>query len=268
MDCRLDGKVALVTGGTQGIGSAIAVAMSRAGARVMINYFDTDTALAEETLAEVEATGYIGGLCEADIALPDQAERLVATTVDTFGRLDILVNNAGITIPQPESFVRQPRELWDRVIKVNLNGMLYCTQPAIRAMTTGGYGGTVINMSSVHSVITSASGKATPYPATKAGIAMFTRSLAVELAPAGIRVNAIAPGLIPTPGIGNHSPEVLRSFRRRIPMQRPGRPEEVAFVAVFLASDRASYITGQTIVVDGGYMIDGTLPDLRPESLE
>jgi NAD(P)-dependent dehydrogenase (short-subunit alcohol dehydrogenase family) len=124
-------------------------------------------------------------------------------------------------------------------------------------------GGNIVNVSSVHSVITSASGKATAYPATKAAINMFTRSAAVELAAHGIRVNSVAPGLVVTPVIGNHSPAMMEAYRRRIPLARAGEPREIAEAVLFLASPASSYVTGSTLLVDGGYAIDGTLTEVR-----
>lgn len=263
MDCRLDGAVALVTGGSQGIGRAVAVAMAQAGAAVMINHFDPDDARAQDTVDTVASLTGQAAMSRGDVSAPEYVDDLIEATIQTFGALDILVNNAGVTLKNAGTFVEQDRALWRRVIDVNLGGTLYCTQAAVRAMLAAGHGGCVLSMSSIHALLTSASGITSPYPATKAAISMFTRSLAVELAPQGIRVNAIAPGLIPTEGIGNHSDDMLQAYYRRIPMGRAGTPEEVANLAVFLASDQAAYITGQTVMIDGGYSVDGTLTELR-----
>lgn len=229
----------------------------------MINHYDRDEVGAQETVASIRAYSGRAEVFRGDIAVPEQVDDLIAATLQMFGTIDILVNNAGITLKNAGSFVEQDRAQWARVIGVNLGGTLCCTQGVVRTMLASGRGGCILNMSSIHSIVTSASGTTTPYPATKAAIAMLTRSLAVELAPRGIRVNAIAPGLIPTPGIGSHPPGILRAYYQRIPLGRAGRPEEVADLAVFLASDKASYITGQTIAIDGGYVVDGTLTDLR-----
>jgi NAD(P)-dependent dehydrogenase (short-subunit alcohol dehydrogenase family) len=239
-----EAKVALVTGAQQGIGAAAARALAAAGHDVAINWLDNQ-AQAEAVAAEIRATGRRAALIQGDVGTAAGAAALVEQTIAAFGRIDVLVNNAGI-FPRVE-FVDMTEAEWDRVIAVNLKGSAFCAQAAARAMVAGGIKGVIINLSS-------SSVRGTPlgvhYTATKAGIIGMTRSMALSLAPHGIRVNAIAPGLTDTaqPRYGNTEAELAQ----QIPLGRMGRPEEIAGLMAYLASDQAAWITGQVYHINGG----------------
>jgi NAD(P)-dependent dehydrogenase (short-subunit alcohol dehydrogenase family) len=242
---RLQGKVAIVTGAARGIGLAIARRFVREGARV---------ALADRLAAAAEAEA--AGLGPAAVAVPTdvgdagQVRRLVARTVERFGRLDCMVANAAVQAEIP--FLDLTEEEFDRVIRVNLKGAFLCGQAAARHMVETGTRGTVIHMSSVNAVV--AHPVLVHYAASKGGIAMLTKGMAVALAPHGIRVNAIGPGTVNTPINANFFavPGMVERFLLRTPLGRIAEAEEIAGVAVFLASDEASYVTGTTIYADGG----------------
>ena len=246
---RLLDKVALVTGASSGIGKAIAMRFAAEGARVVINHRPTP----QDEQAAHDLAGQLGAAAiaiAADVTRRDQVERMLAGTIERFGRLDIAVNNAGIEIKKP--FVDVTDEDWQRVVAVNLYGGFVVSQIAARRMIEQGQGGKLIFISSVHEDI--------PFPgyaaycASKGGVRMLMRNLALELAPHGISANSIAPGAIATP-INQavlDDPAALRNAISEIPVGRFGRPEEVASVAVFLASDEAQYVTGSSYFVDGG----------------
>ena len=246
---RLHDKVALVTGASSGIGKAIATRFAAEGARVVINHRPTP----QDEQAAHDLAGQLGAAAiaiAADVTRRDQVERMLAGTIERFGRLDIAVNNAGIEIKKP--FVDVTDEDWQRVVAVNLYGGFVVSQIAARRMIEQGQGGKLIFISSVHEDI--------PFPgyaaycASKGGVRMLMRNLALELAPHGISANSIAPGAIATP-INQavlDDPAALRNAISEIPVGRFGRPEEVASVAVFLASDEAQYVTGSSYFVDGG----------------
>ena len=248
---RLDGKVAIVTGSSLGIGKAIAVALAREGASVAVNY-RSHPEEGEEAVEEIQNAGGRAIAVQADVSRQEDVERLIGKTVDEFDRLDIMVNNAGIE--EKHSFVDTPYEVWERVISVNLTGVWLGCQEAARQMISQGGGGRIINISSVHEELpmpTNAS-----YCAAKGGVMMLMRTIAVELAEHGITVNNIAPGAIETPINQNlkENPEQMNELLSEIPLGRIGQPEEVAGLAVYLASDEASYSTGSTFYVDGGMM--------------
>ncbi len=248
MDMDLDERVALVTGAQQGIGRAIAIALAHAGADVAINYLD-DPAAAEAVAAEVRKAGRRAVLIQGDVASIAASTEMVASTVTQLGRLDIMVNNAGVFPRVP--FLQMTEQDWDFVIGVNLKGTCFCSQAAARAMVAAGRPGVIISLAS--QAITGLSPNGAHYAASKGGIVSLTRAMALELAPHGIRVNAIAPGLTDTaqPRYG-HSEDELRERARRTPLGRMGQPDEIAAVAVFLASDRSSFMTGQTLHANGG----------------
>lgn len=244
----LSGKVACITGAGTGIGVGIALAMADAGADVAVSYFGSEEG-ARKTAEQIEAKGRRALLRKADVAIGDQARALVDETVETLGRIDIMVNNSGVTWPKP--FLELDEETWDRTFGINLRGMYLCSQRAAQHMVKQASGGRIINLSSVHGF--SATRNHAHYEATKGGINMFTKALAIELAEHQITVNAIAPGAIEVERYYRTMPNYDRNATgKKIPIGRVGVPEDVAPLAVFLASDDASYITGETILVDGG----------------
>ena len=246
---KLQGKVAVVTGAATGIGRAIAHALSAEGASVVIDYVG-DPQLATQGVAEIQKTGGRAQAIAADVSDPTQAANLIAQTVKAFGRIDILVNNAGIEYKYP--FVDFPFDKWQKVIAVDLTGPFLCAQAAARAMIQQNSGGRIINISSVHEdlpMITNA-----PYCAAKGGLRMLMRTIAVELAPHKITVNNIAPGAIFTPIDADVEANrtIESQLMKEIPLGRWGKPEEVAKLAVYIASDDAAYSTGSTFFIDGG----------------
>jgi 3-oxoacyl-[acyl-carrier protein] reductase len=244
---RLSGKVALVTGAQQGIGRAIAVAMAREGADVGVNFLD-DPAGAERVAGEVRALGRKAVTVRGDVAQKKDVLALVATVTTALGTPDILVNNAGV-FPRSEFLDLAERE-WDDVLGVNLKGGFLCAQAAARAMVAAGRAGAIVNISS--SAIRG-DARGVHYSASKAGVLGLTRAMALALAPHRIRVNAIAPGLTDTrqPRYGN-TEEQIAARALEIPLGRMAQPDEIARVAVFLASDDAGWITGELIHVNGG----------------
>ena len=243
----LDRRVALVTGGSRGIGRAIAEALAAAGARVAVNY-RSSAAAAEEVVAGIRDRGGEAVAIQADVADGEQATRLVEQAAEAFGgRLDILVNNAGIT--RDSLILRMRPEQWDEVLDTNLRSLFFTCKAAARVMLRQ-RSGRIINIASVVG-LTGNVGQAN-YVAAKAGVIGLTKALARELGSRGITVNAIAPGLIATDMTDELSAEHRGALERRIALGRLGTPEDVAHAAVFLASDGAAYITGQVLVVDGG----------------
>ena len=246
---RLAGKCALVTGSSSGIGRAIAEVFAREGADVVVHY-NHEKDEADEVVAELEKLGRRSTAIQADIGSPGEAQRLVDAAVDALGRLDILVNNAGVEIRGPFAEVTEAQ--FDLVLGVNLKGAFFAAQAAAKLMIAAGRGGRIVNVSSIHEDV--AFLEFATYAASKGGMRMFMRAVCQELAPHGITVNDIAPGAIATPinkrTLGDG--ELLKQLQAVIPAGRLGEPEEVAAVAVFLASDEAAYVTGSTYCVDGG----------------
>jgi len=243
----LAGKIAFVTGAQQGIGRATALALASAGADVGVNYLD-DGAAAQAVIREIEAQGRRAVLVQGDVSVPAQAEAMTATVARQLGGLDVLVNNAGVFPRVP--FLEMKEGDYDLVLDVNLKGSFFCAQAAARLMVQGGRKGAIVNLSSqaVRGAVLGVH-----YSASKSGVIGMTRAMALELAPYGIRVNAVAPGLTDTaqPRYGN-SEEELAAMARALPIGRMARPGEIADVIVFLASDDARYMTGQVVNVNGG----------------
>jgi glucose 1-dehydrogenase len=246
---RLNDKIALVTGSSQGIGRAIAVRFAQEGADVVINYNRTAKG-AEEALAEVKAAGRRGLIVQADLGKVEDIRRLINQGIEHFGRLDVLVNNAGLETHAP--FWDVTEEDYDRVLNVNLKGVFFATQEFVCHLRATERRGRVVNISSVHEELPFPN--FTAYCASKGGVKMLTRNLAVELGPLGININNIAPGAIETPINTKllNNPAKLSALVAQIPLGRLGRTKEVASLAVFLASDDADYVTGSTYYVDGG----------------
>lgn len=242
----LTGKVALVTGGSRGLGRAIALTLARRGADVVINYVHNAEAAAQ-VLTEVEALGRRALAVQADVGDYDQAAQLVKTTLKSLGQLDILVHNAGIT--RDTLLMRMREDDWDAVLRTNLKGAFNTTKAAIRPMLRQRWG-RIINISSVSGLMGQA-GQAN-YAASKAGLIGFSKSLARELGSRGITVNVVAPGFIPTDINAALNAEWRDKLRMLIPLGRFGEVADVARAVAFLASDAANYITGAVLPVDGG----------------
>jgi len=241
----LHGKVAVVTGGSRGIGRAVACALAREGAAVTL--CARDRVALEKAAAELEASGAQVLAVEADVAQAPQVEQMVEACLERFGSVNILVNNAGIT--RDNLLLRMKDEEWEAVLSTNLKGVFHCTRAALRPMLKQ-RGGRIINLTSVVGVMGNA-GQAN-YVAAKAGIIGLTKATAKEVASRGITVNAVAPGFIETDMTHALDPGRQEEIRSRIPLGRFGMPEEVGELVVFLASDRAAYITGQVIHINGG----------------
>ena len=248
---RLQGKTAVVTGAGTGIGQAIALAFAQEGAAVVVDYVG-DASVSKDTISRIDALGGKSLGIDADIAIPDQVNALIHKTVAAFGMLDIFVNNAGIE--KKFAFVDYPLEEWQKIIAVNLTGPFLCSQAAAKQMIAQGGGGRIINISSIHEDLPMPTNA--PYCASKGGLRMLMRTIAVELAPHQITVNNIGPGAIYTPIDKDVESDAKLNDRilAEIPMGRWGKPEEVAQLAVYLASNDAAYITGSTHFIDGGML--------------
>jgi len=248
----LSGKAALVTGGRRGIGRGVCLALAAEGADVAVN--DVEGAeQAEAAAREVRELGRRAVVVMADVAQPDQVHAMVDGVVEQLGGLDILVNNAGVESIVP--FLEITPEEWDRVTNINLRGELRCAQSAVRHMISSGKGGAIGNIGSVQAGMV-LPGRA-HYAPSKRGVEALTANLAVELAEHNIRVNCINPGLIDTDMTSwvMKDPEILPIVLEKIALKRAGEPDEIGQVAAFLASDKASYVTGQSLYVDGGFRI-------------
>ena len=248
---KLLGKVAIVTGAATGIGRAIAKRFVQEGAAVVVDYVGKPDA-AEELVKEMAASGGKGLAIQADVSQPDQVENLLAATMKAFGRLDIVVNNAGVE--KKAAFVDYPVEELHKILNINLIGPFLVAQAAARQMISQGEGGRIINISSVHEDLPMPTNAA--YCASKGGLRMLARTIAVELAKDKITVNNIGPGAVYTPIDADieGKPEMEKALMAEIPLNRWGKPEEIAGLAVFLASDEAGYITGSTYFIDGGML--------------
>jgi len=248
---RLEGKVALVTGSSQGIGQGVAVRLAQEGAKVIINYHSHPEG-ADDTLRQVQAAGSDGITVQADLGKTSEIDNLISQSLSKFGQIDILVNNAGLEKKAP--FWEVEESDYDLVLQVNLKGVFFTTQAFVKQLMARKAPGRIINISSVHEEL--------PFPhfasycASKGGLKMLCRDLAIELAPFNITINNIAPGAIETPintKLLNDKQE-LAALLGNIPLGRLGKPADVAGAVVFLASSDADYITGTTLVVDGGLL--------------
>jgi 3-oxoacyl-[acyl-carrier protein] reductase len=242
----LQDKVAIVTGGSRGIGRAIALELGRQGCRVAVNYRSNSDAAAAVVHEIVEAGGEAQAI-QGDVSVAEDAHALIEQTLDHFGTLDILVNNAGIT--RDTLLMRMSEEDWDAVMDTNLKGAFHCVK-AVQRTFLRKREGCIINIGSVAGLMGNA-GQAN-YSAAKAGLIGFTKALARELGSRNIRVNLVAPGFIETEMTAKLPEALLAQVSERIPLQRLGQPEDVAAVVAFLASDAAAYMTGQVVCIDGG----------------
>ncbi len=246
---QLAGKVAIVTGGDSGIGKAIALRLAHEGARVVVDYHG-EKSPADELIGRIEAAGGAAIAFAADITEENQVVSLVAAAVNAYGGVDILVNNAGIEKKMP--FLETPLATFNEVLAVNLTGTWLCSQAVAKQMVKQKRGGRIVNISSVHEEITMPTNA--PYCASKGAVRMLMRTIAVELAEHGITVNNVAPGAVDTPMDAplKRDPQEMQKLLSEIPLRRMAKPEEIAGVVAFLASDEAAYITGATYVIDGG----------------
>lgn len=251
------GKVALISGGGRGIGAGISKRFAEAGASVVVSYVQAEEA-AQEVVDQIQKLGGQALAIQADVSLADDVERLVSQTVDRCGRLDVLVNNAGIYPLSP--LLEMADDEWEQVLAANLTGTHNCTQRAARAMIelsaqrkSSESSGTIINISSIEAASTALAHS--HYTAAKAGVEQYTRNAALELGGEGVRVNAVAPGLIDRPGLAQAWPDGVQRWQNRVPLARLGTPEDIADACLFLASPLARWITGITLAVDGGILV-------------
>lgn len=246
---QIEGKVAFVTGASRGIGRAIALTLAEAGADVAVNYAG-NAAAAEEVAAEIRKMGRRALILQGDVSQTEAAASMLDAVVAEFGRCDIIVNNAGIT--RDGLLMRMKEEDWDAVLNTNLKGVFNCTKAALKYMMKQ-RAGKIVNIASVVGIMGNA-GQAN-YAAAKAGCIGFTKSVAKEVASRGITVNAVAPGLIATDMTSILPEKVIEEMAAGIPLKRAGQPVDVAKAVLFLVSDDAAYITGQTLNVDGGMVM-------------
>jgi len=256
----LTGKAAIVTGGAMGIGEGITLRLAEAGAAVMIA--DINLEAGNKVADKIKTQGGKAEAIFADASSANDAQKVAQATVDAFGRLDILVNNAGIYPFSPA--LETTEALWDKVLGINLKGVFFYAQAAARQMIKAGHGGKIVNIASIDGL--HPTGNLVHYDASKGGVIMVTKALALEFGPHNINVNGIAPGAIETPGAQagtaatlqaiEMSPEELtKAFTARIPLGRTGEPDDIAKVVLFLASAASDYMTGSLLVVDGGYLL-------------
>ena len=248
MPGRIQNKIALITGGASGIGRAAALRFAREGAKVMIA--DRNAALSQTTLTELHAITPHAASVPVDVSKTDQVRQMVDETATRFGGLDILVNAAGVLLLSPPLAEIDERD-WDLMMNTNLRGLFLCCKAAIPVMLEHG-GGSIVNISSMAGI--SAYARSLPYAVSKAGVIHFTLGAASQYTSKGIRINCIAPGTVDTPQArgSSQSAATLRQLAETHPMRRIGRPEDISDAILFLASDEASYISGETIIVDGG----------------
>jgi glucose 1-dehydrogenase len=254
MNTRLTGRIALITGSDSGIGQATAIAFAQEGADVVVNYLH-DAAGAASTKEAVEAAGRRSVVVQADVSDEDQVARLFDTAMTELGTPDILMNNAGVDA-SGSPVAELATQVWDRAIRTNVYGPFFCCRRFVQLRVEAGGGGKIINVSSVHADNPNPGGA--DYDCSKGAIRMLTKTLALELAPHKINVNSLAPGMVLTPfnQPAIDDPELLHQQVQSIPWKRAAQPEEIARLAVFLASSDADYVTGASYVMDGGLMIN------------
>ncbi|HBP38268.1 MAG TPA: hypothetical protein DD640_05925, partial [Clostridiales bacterium] len=253
---KLQGKVAIVTGGNSGIGKGIALMFAKEGARVCI--VGRNEKRGQDTVQQIKDLGAEGFFIQADVGNSADMQMIVSKTVETYGKLDIMVNNAAI-IHQAKLLDLKDDD-WDLIIRNNLRSVFLGSKYAAIQMVSQGHGGRIINLSSIHAKI--AEPQAAPYTAAKGGIESFTRTIATELAPYKITANILAPGATYTElTVPMYTPTVKEALFKRIPLKAIANPEDIACGALFMASDEAWYMTGARICIDGGYEMDGSLPD-------
>jgi 3-oxoacyl-[acyl-carrier protein] reductase len=245
----LEGKIAIVTGASRGIGAAIAVDLATHGATVVVNHRDS-AAGAEEVLKAISDAGGKAAAIQADVSLLADAQRLIKETTDRFGRVDVLVNNAGTT--RDMLLMMMSEDDWDAVLRTNLKSAYNCSKAALRPMFKQRYG-RIINITSVSGLAGQAG--QTNYSASKAGLIGFTKALAKEVGARNVTVNAVAPGFVPTVLTSALTEEQKNAAIALTPLGRFAKPEEIAYAVTFLASDRAGFITGQVLSVDGGLVM-------------
>ena len=248
----LTNKGAIVTGGAMGIGEAIVERLAQAGASVMIADVNTDAA--SQTASRINASGGNVHFIKADVGSVADAERVVQSTVEAFGRLDVLVNSAGI---YPFSKALEiSEEMWDRVYKVNTKGVFFYSKAAAQNMIDCGNGGRIVNIASTGALGPTPTGGLAHYDSSKSAVVMITKALALELGPYGITVNAVAPGSTLTAGTGERlKGERGKFLSSKLPLRRIGEPDDIAKVVLFLVSSAADYMTGSLVTVDGGYLL-------------
>ena len=246
---KLQNKVSVVTGGSKGIGAAICIAFAREGSDVLVGYNSSENE-ARKVADEIQSLGRKSLAVKVDVSCGNQVDQMVATALDSFGKIDVLANVAGITF---KSFMKDlPEEEWDRVIDTNLKGTFLCSQAVGKVMIQNG-GGSIVNISSIAGHVPQVSGGV--YSTSKAGVNMLSKVLALEWAEYNIRVNAISPGPVETEMVQYvyNTPELRAKRKETIPLNRFAQPEEIATAAVFLASEDSSYTTGHCLVIDGGF---------------
>lgn len=262
-------KNVLITGASRGIGAAIALAFAGKGDNVGINYrFDQEGA--NKTCEAARKTGVKAETYCADVGNASEDEKMFADYLKDFGKIDVLVNNAGGGLKIPEGgFESMPLTYWDEMMALNINAAAYCSSYAVRDMIAKKTAGAIVNISSVHSVVTYVKRKTFPYCAAKAGLNMLTKTMGVDVIKHGIHVNAVAPGFISTSATTRYNEEELGAFLRKIPAGRLGKVEDITPLVLFLADpEKSGFIVGQTFVVDGGQSIDGTIDYMLREEMK
>lgn len=255
---KLKNKVAVVTGGNSGIGRGIAIAFAREGAKVAVVGRNLERGNA--TVEEIKKLGSDALFIQADVGETEEAKGYIARTIEAFGEIHIMVNNAALI--HQARVVDLKEEDWDRIIKTNLRSVFLGSKYAAIEMIKQGKGGRIINVSSIHAELSEP--QASPYTAAKGGINAFTRTLATELAPHKITANTLQPGATYTDlTIPMYTPAVKEALYKRIPLKAIANVEDIACGAVFMATDDAWYMTGQVLTIDGGYLMDGSLPDAQ-----